>query len=145
MTETGERPAAGLRAARCHEPRRGRRPAGAAALAGLASAALLALALSVASCSQGGGSSKNPALDGKLERLLALILDVERRGASDDDSAAVEANRIIAEFGGPDSTARILSERLIRNADRWVPILDSLARVPAATPAVPIPTPAPGT
>ncbi len=90
-------------------------------------------ALSCGRASDGGSPPKDPALDQKLERLLALIVDVESRGAGDDDSAAVEAMRLITEFGGPDSTAKVLAERLLRNADRWIPVLDSLGRTPATS------------
>jgi hypothetical protein len=108
-----------------------------------AAAALIALSLGACADSRPGKSArKDPALERKLERLVALIMDVERRGAGEEDSAAVEAQRIIAEFGGPDSTARVLADRLLVDADRWIPILDSLARAHRSAPsAIPVPSP----
>ncbi len=121
-----------------------------------AAAAGVAVALLLGACGdarKGKAARKDPAVERKLERLVALIMDVERRGAGEGDSAAVEAQRIIAEFGGPDSTARIFADRLLVDAERWIPILDSLARAqrsaPAAIPApstspAPAPAPSPG-
>lgn len=120
---------------------RSTRPLDARARAWGARALLLAAAFlgALAGCNGGGGGApaRDPALDRKLERLLALILDVEQRGAGDGDSASAEATRLIAELGGPDSTARILSDRLLRNAEHWIPILDSLSRVPIPAPRAP--------
>ncbi len=83
-------------------------------------------------CGGAGDKSKSPrdpVLDRKIEQLLTLILEVEQRGAGPDDSLALAANALIAELGGADSAASILATRLLDNAERWVPLLDSLARV----------------
>ncbi|MFN0151019.1 MAG: hypothetical protein ACKVU1_09970 [bacterium] len=92
-------------------------------------------------CTACGASDKNkaprdPALDQKIERLLTLILEVEQSGAAADDSLALAANGLIAELGGEDSAASILATRLLDNAERWVPLLDSLARVATGAAAI---------
>lgn len=100
-------------------------------------------------CAECGGandknkSPRDPLLDQKIERLLTLILEVEQRGAGADDSLSQEANALIAELGGEDSAASILAARLLDNADRWVPLLDSLARVSTGGAAAPPPPSAP--
>ena len=73
-------------------------------------------------------SSRDPAADAKIERLLTLIVEVERQGNAAPESLSAEANTIIAQMGGQDSAANLLAERLLDNADRWIPLLDSLAR-----------------
>jgi hypothetical protein len=116
-----------------------------ALVAAAAAGAVIALLLGAcADARKGKAARKDPAVERKLERLVALIMDVERRGAGEEDSAAVEAQRIIAEFGGPDSTARVFADRLLVDAERWIPILDSLARAQRSAPAaIPAPSPAP--
>lgn len=87
----------------------------------------------------GGEKPKNvrdPVLDQKIERLLTLILEVEQLGAATDDSLSVAANALIAELGGEDSVASLLASRLLENAERWVPLLDSLARVSTGAAAI---------
>jgi hypothetical protein len=96
----------------------------------MAAAAGMLLALLAPACGrETPRAPKDPALDRKMERLLALMVEVERSGASPDDSLALLANGLIEELGGQDSAASLLADRLIDNADRWVPLLDSLARV----------------
>ncbi len=122
-------------------------PFGRAPLAFAAAAAAVVIALLLGACAdsrKGKAARRDPAVERKLERLVALIMDVERRGAGEEDSATVEAQRIIAEFGGPDSTARVFADRLLIDAERWIPILDSLARAQRSAPAaIPAPSPAP--
>lgn len=102
----------------------------------------IALAFTVllgAACGRDGEPSKtprDPVLDQKIERLLTLILEVEAGGATTDDSLSAAANALIAELGGEDSVATLLASRLLENAERWVPLLDSLARVSTGAAAI---------
>jgi len=103
------------------------------------SIALVIMGLLCAACSGEGAKAKgprDPVLDQKIERLLTLILEVEQRGAGADDSLSLAANAIIAELGGEDSAATLLASRLLDNAERWVPLLDSLARVSTGAAAI---------
>jgi hypothetical protein len=89
----------------------------------------------VAGCGDTGDTprgSRDPSADAKIERLLSLIVEVERQGGAAPESLSAEANAIIEEMGGQDSAANLLTERLLDNADRWVPLLDSLARASGA-------------
>lgn len=101
--------------------------------AGIVAATVLAGAIA-AGCGDAGKprSSRDPATDAKIERLLSLIVEVERQGDAAPDSLSAEANAIIEQMGGQDSAASLLAERLLDNADRWVPLLDSLARASGA-------------
>lgn len=94
-------------------------------------AAIVLVAAVIAGCSDTADkprSSRDPSVDAKIERLLTLIVEVERQGDAAPESLSAEASAIIAQMGGQDSAANLLAERLLDNADRWVPLLDSLAR-----------------
>lgn len=112
------------------------------AAAVLLAAALIAVVGGCGDSQARRATGRDAATERKLETLIALILDVERRGAGDEDSSAAQAKRIIAELGGPDSTAKILADRLLTDAERWIPILDSLSHKPRRAPAA-APSPAP--
>src|SRR5262245_34042242 len=99
-------------------------------LAALLAAVTLAAVFGGCGNSQGRKAARaDSASERKLETLMGLLMDVERRGAGDEDSAAVEAQRIIDELGGPDPTAKLLAESTLRDAERWIPFLDSLAHM----------------
>ena len=79
-------------------------------------------------------SPEDSTLDARVEELLSVILEVERSGGAQNDTLTVRANQLIDQLGGRDSTVEIIASRLLHHADRWIPLLDSLARATTTRP-----------